>query len=100
MSSTTTNTSVFCPERALSFRRHGAVHHCHHYNWGADCCTDGQWTDPTAGELSKFTPFNALVVKCANTALMTTSMVRFTDFRFQSVDRPPPTGLHLTSVCC
>lgn len=36
--------------------------------------------------------------KCAITALMTPSIVRFTDFRFQSVDRLPSMGLHLITV--
>lgn len=35
---------------------------------------------------------------CAVTALTTPSILRFTDFRFQSVARLPSTGLHLTNV--
>lgn len=38
-------------ERVATITSYGAVHHCHHYYWGADSCADCQWTDPAAGEL-------------------------------------------------
>ena len=38
-------------ERTVIITSYGAVHHCHHYDGGADSSADYQWTDPTAGEL-------------------------------------------------